>query len=77
MLPDFRSIWDAHLGPINIARHQINLFLADAKPIHFELYQKGPRVREIDKSEIVEMLSERGIEPVYTKCAKPIVFAQT
>lgn len=29
---DFRSLWDGHLGKINVTRHQIELFSSDAKP---------------------------------------------
>lgn len=60
------------MGPIQLARHRIELTLADTSPIHATLYPAGPKARELDRNQIEKMLELRVIELFQTEWASPI-----
>lgn len=66
-------MWNEHLGQLNIAKHRIELSLADAKQIHYAPYRAGPKVPEFEQNDIDKMLS-RVIEPAQTDSVAPRVF---
>lgn len=56
-LSEFESIWDAHLGGVNIERRRVEVPPADAKSNHSVPYWVGPKAQEFAKT-------------VFTKCCR-------
>lgn len=62
ILSDLESMWGGYLGEINVAKKQIELYLADAKQIHSAPYREGLKSRKFEKKKIEKMLSDKVIE---------------
>ena len=68
------TMWDGHIGTINLAKHRIEL-KEGAKPVYQQPYRAGPHQRQLEEIEIKKMLDADVIEPAITEWAAPIVFA--
>lgn len=66
---------DGQLGRTDISKHRLELFSADASPIHFAPYRPSPKAREFEKKEFEKMFLKVVIEPSQTKRAASIMFA--
>lgn len=76
MLPEFRDLWDGHLGRINTLKHRIELTLSDIWPIHSATYRGGLPGRKFEGEEIEEMLRMHVIIPAQTERAAQDVVAR-
>lgn len=63
ILQPFQSMWDGHVGPINIAPHLIELTSTYIRPIHSAIYRTSTKARESEKREIDRILKENVIDP--------------
>lgn len=75
MLTEFQSMWDEHIGQVNIAKHCIELTLDNTQPICCAPYRARPNAREYENAEIEKMLTQNVIDPAQTKWAAQIIFA--
>lgn len=75
MLSDVEAMWDGHLRRINVAKHQVELISADAKPINSVPSRSGAKSGERENRKIDKLLSKGVIELSQTERTTPTVFA--
>jgi len=73
-LRPFEDMWDGHLGTISAAKHRIEVPV-EARPVRGVPYRAGPRMRQVEKEHIEDMLAQKVIEPANSEWASPVVFA--
>ena len=74
MLEEFQSMWDGHLGEINITKHRIEV-VPGTRPIRQHPYRTGMRAKVFEASEIEKMLRDNVIRPSKSEWASPVVLA--
>lgn len=61
------------MGRITVAKHRILLNPPDAPPIHSAPYRVGPKQRELEREEVVQMEKNGVAEPAVREWASAIV----
>lgn len=51
MLAEPQTMWNGHLGHINVAKHRFKLLHGNTQPFHSASYRAGPNAREFEKSD--------------------------
>lgn len=74
MLDKFESMWDGHLGRVNISKQPINLSSEEVPPILSAPCRAGQAARKFLAVEIDRMLEKEFIETTTTQWVSPIVF---
>lgn len=67
MMNEYKSMWDSHLGGINIAKNRNGLTSDKICPADCVIYQAGPRIIEFEEMEIKKMLKVGAIQAAEAK----------
>lgn len=73
---EFQSMWDEHLGKLNIANYRIELTPENIQLINSVPYRAVLKAREFQNTEFEKMRAQNVTEPDQTERAAPMLFAQ-
>lgn len=68
-------MWDNRHGRSTMAKPRIELLKPSTHPVVSKPVRTGPKVRELDKTEIQITWNQNVIEPAQTEPSLPVVFA--
>ncbi len=72
MLPEFEDMWQGQLGTLKVTEHRIKLE-PGSLPVRLPPHRASNKAREVQKTEVEEMLRLDVIEPASTEWSSPVV----
>ncbi len=70
MLHEFEDMWQGQLGTVKVTEHRIELE-PGSRPVRLPPHRSGHKAREVEKTEVEEMLRLDVIEPASTEWSSP------
>lgn len=73
---EYQSIWNGHLGRIDVGRHHVGLYKDKVMSVNSASYRAGPKGKQFTAVETNRMIAENVIETVTMKWAAATVPTQ-